>query len=122
MRFHWLRVVQSCADVPEHRVDFVHHGMERSGLLLACDDKTLALMFKEILRHGVEPFFATRRWGRAVKGRAAELCCDIDNFCGQRKREELHFRSPQWQAMIRGCPGNARRRLDHIEPTPSVTG
>src|SRR6266436_1910732 len=77
-------------------------------------------MFKEILRHGVEPFFATRRWGRAVKGRAAELCCDIDNFCGQRKREELHFRSPQWQAMIRGCPGNARRRLDHIEPVHRV--
>src|SRR5258706_15046962 len=52
--------------------------------------------------------------GRNCRGTAEpELRC-------QRTREELHFGSPQRQAMIRGRTGDAWRRLDDIEPVHRI--
>src|SRR5712664_1040621 len=95
--------------------------MERSGLLLSGDNKALATMLPKVLRHGVEPFFATEWWdgGGKCYCQRAKLG-DTSDPCGQRAREKLHLRSPQRQAMIRRRAGDARRRLHHIQPVHLV--
>src|SRR5712664_1609671 len=91
--------------------------MERSGLLLSGDNKALATMLPKVLRHGVEPFFATEWWDGGGKCYCQRVKLgDTSDPCGQRAREKLHLRSPQRQAMIRRRAGNARRRLHHVQP------
>src|SRR6266403_2289794 len=65
----------------------------------------------EIFGDGIEPLLRIGRKGRRTA--KPELCC-------QRTREELHFRSPQRQSVIRGRTGHARRRLDDVEPVHGV--
>src|SRR5258708_18421557 len=45
---------------------------------------------------------------------------DIDKFLPQSPRKKFHIRSTQRQTMIRRRAGDARRRLDHIEPVHRV--
>src|SRR5260370_31102244 len=80
-------------------------------LLVARDDGQRALVVLKTLGDGVEPLLRVR----GNRGGAAE-----PELRRQRTREELYFRSPQWQAMIRGRPGDARGRLDHIQPVHCV--
>src|SRR6266436_1767305 len=94
--------------------------MERSGLLLSGDNKALATMLHKVLRHSVEPFFATGWWDGGGKCYCQRVKLgDTSDPCGQRAREKLHLRSPQRQAMIRRRAGDARRWLHHVQPVPT---
>src|SRR5205814_9704172 len=113
--FYRLGVVHRCSNVPERRVDGVHARVKRGRLVLTCNDKRLTTMLAKIFRYRVEPFFAARWLGRTVDRRPAAICCEVDDLCDKRTREEFHFRSAQRQPMIRSGPGNAWRRLDYIQ-------
>src|SRR5882724_8118223 len=95
--------------------------MDRSGLLVSRNNKTLATMLSKVLRHGVEPFFAAGWWDGGGKcNRQRVKLADSSDPCGQRAREKLHLRSPQRQAMIRRRTRDARRRLHHVQPVHLV--
>ena len=80
VRFHRFGVVQRLTDIVEGRIDFVHQCMERSGLVLTCDNQALALIFKKIFRNGIEEFLAPRWRSSARKGRSSEPNGNINDF------------------------------------------